>query len=75
MKKKDNRTPYKREGDGSPTSPVVKAMAGIAFNPKPTRMFLNKLDSQHNDDAAEAAAKAKRESRAAKVRARLGSPS
>ena len=63
MKKK--RTPYKQSAN---KSPVLQHMCNVAYNPSTPRMILNRLDKLHDDDAAEAAAEAKRARKAAKAR-------
>jgi hypothetical protein len=64
------RKPRELLPDGKINAPVLTHMRGVAFDPKPTRMYLNKLDKLHNDDAALAAAQAKRDRKAAAAKAR-----
>jgi hypothetical protein len=61
------RKKYKPQAEGKlATSAPMAQMRAIAFNPQPARRTLNRLDRMHDDDAAEAAAKAKRERKLAK---------
>lgn len=55
-----------QEGGKMETSKPMAQMRAIAFNPSTARKIINRQDKLHDDDAAEAAAKAKRERKMAK---------
>lgn len=55
-----------QEGGKMETSKPMARMRAIAFDPRTARQIINRHDKLHDDDAVEAAAKAKRERKMAK---------